>query len=451
MREKTQKGEITAFLSLLFLLMISLIGALIESASLQVLKNQKRADMNLAIESVFAEYNKEMLEEYDLFVLDASYGASKIREKKILDRLDYYGASGIENEISKMELLSDSSGKAFYVQVIRYMKNKTGLDCIESSDEKVLEWKAQNEEVQKYKEADKKMQDELESILEEAGESLPQEDNPIQSIEEIKQSNLLNVIVSDSGQLSKKNININKLPSGRSLHTGKGMFQTKAEVGDTIGKMFLSEYLMEHFTYGLETKTENALAYEVEYLLGGKKSDIQNLEIVVRRILDIRFALNYAYLLTDEVRKAEAKTWAKALCAFVPVPFLSEAATQAILAAWAYGESIVDLRALLDGEKVPVIKNTHNWYLKLSQLMRIKNKNIRRKNGTTDGGIGYSEYLEGFLLVEPEEILCIRALDLIESNLGIKMDHCVTQLEVESMCNLRRGVQYEFITYFGYQ
>ena len=58
-----QKGEITAFLSLVFLLILSFLGAMVESASIQVLKNYKRADTILAVESVFAEYQKQLLEQ----------------------------------------------------------------------------------------------------------------------------------------------------------------------------------------------------------------------------------------------------------------------------------------------------------------------------------------------------------------------------------------------------
>ena len=72
-----QKGEITAFLSLVFLLILSFLGAMVESASIQVLKNYKRADTILAVESVFAEYQKQLLEEYDLFALDAGYGEGR--------------------------------------------------------------------------------------------------------------------------------------------------------------------------------------------------------------------------------------------------------------------------------------------------------------------------------------------------------------------------------------
>ena len=72
-----QKGEITAFLSLDFLLILSFLGAMVESASIQVLKNYKRADTILAVESVFAEYQKQLLEQYDLFALDAGYGEGR--------------------------------------------------------------------------------------------------------------------------------------------------------------------------------------------------------------------------------------------------------------------------------------------------------------------------------------------------------------------------------------
>ena len=57
LKEVGFKGEITAFLAMLFLLMMSLVGALVESSSIQITKNRKRADTILAMESVFGEYN----------------------------------------------------------------------------------------------------------------------------------------------------------------------------------------------------------------------------------------------------------------------------------------------------------------------------------------------------------------------------------------------------------
>ena len=47
------KGEITVFLSLVFLLLLTLVGALLESASIQLAKNERRADAGRAVESLF--------------------------------------------------------------------------------------------------------------------------------------------------------------------------------------------------------------------------------------------------------------------------------------------------------------------------------------------------------------------------------------------------------------
>ena len=65
-----EKGEITAFLSLIFVLMISFVTAILESASVQAEKNQARLDMDRAVYSVFGEYQKELLEEYGIFAVE---------------------------------------------------------------------------------------------------------------------------------------------------------------------------------------------------------------------------------------------------------------------------------------------------------------------------------------------------------------------------------------------
>ena len=103
-------GEITVFLALIFILLISFIGSLMEGASIQMAKNYRRADMNRAMESVFAEYQRELLEEFDVFAMDGSYERGLWSEEAVMNRLDYYGAAGIENEIRGIQLLTDQGG-----------------------------------------------------------------------------------------------------------------------------------------------------------------------------------------------------------------------------------------------------------------------------------------------------------------------------------------------------
>ena len=48
--------------------------------------------MNRAVECVFAEYQKELLEHYDVFAIEAGYESGTYSEQNLLDRLSYYGA-----------------------------------------------------------------------------------------------------------------------------------------------------------------------------------------------------------------------------------------------------------------------------------------------------------------------------------------------------------------------
>ena len=98
--KKMVKGEITVFLSLVFLLLLTLVGALLESASIQLAKNERRADAGRAVESAFAEYQKDLLERYGIFAIEGSYESGTMSEENILNRLSFYGAENIETEIA---------------------------------------------------------------------------------------------------------------------------------------------------------------------------------------------------------------------------------------------------------------------------------------------------------------------------------------------------------------
>ena len=66
-----KRAEITAFLSLIFILLVTFTGSIIDAASIQAAKNYRRADAEKALECIFAEYQKELLTEYDIFGMDA--------------------------------------------------------------------------------------------------------------------------------------------------------------------------------------------------------------------------------------------------------------------------------------------------------------------------------------------------------------------------------------------
>lgn len=443
-----QKGEVTAFLSLIFLLILSFLGAIIESASLQVLKNHKRADTSLAVESVFAEYQKELLEEYDVFALDGSYGDGTWDERKITKRLEYYGAQEKANKIQRSELLTDNMGEPFYRQAVCYMENKMGIDQI---GEDSSYWEEQEQSGKDFEKEEMEVQENLDSMLEETEESLPSENNPMDAVASIQKSNFLQMVVKNPEQLSEKSIKKEGLVSVRKLNSGQGNFIEQESPNEVVNKLFFQKYLLEHFSDITQKKGEHALEYELEYLIGGYENDQKNLEAVLKKILPIRLGMNYAYLLTDTGKKAEAEVLALSLCTLLTVPGITEVVKHAILLAWAYGEGLVDLRTLVSGKKVPLVKNKENWNLQLSELLKLGEEGVEDSGQDSKDGMTYRDYLQGLLLLHDRQTLSMRALDLVEKNLNLKADHCVMRIEIESRCRLRRGVEYEFSTYFAYQ
>ena len=123
-------GEVTAYLSLVFILLITFISGIMESASIQLAKNYRRADTNRAMECVFAEYQKELLEEYDIFALDGSYETGQYTEQNITERLDYYAGGRQEHEVERIRFLTDNGCSGFLEQISAYIEHKYGLEAM---------------------------------------------------------------------------------------------------------------------------------------------------------------------------------------------------------------------------------------------------------------------------------------------------------------------------------
>lgn len=432
------KGQITAFLALLFVLMMSVVGALIESASIQITKNRKRADTLLALESTFAEYHPELLNQYEIF---ARFGAT---EDVLNHRMAYYGTLNMEHTIERIQVLTDERGAPFYQQAVRYMKDWLGMEDL-SGD---FGYDLSLDSLAGVKEKEDSNSFQLQSLLEEGDAKLPAENNPIETVNNLKSKPLLSLLMSNQEEVSKRCITPEALPSHRELQTGN--FKSE-EINESTDKLFFIAYILEHFSNVRDDEKDRVLLYEQEYLLGGLESDQENLEAVCKKIMNIRMISNYTYLLTDSVKLAEAQTMALTLCSLISLPALTEVVKHALLFAWAYGESIVDARALLKGKKVPLVKTSDSWQLQLSNLSALGTEQEVVAEKDMERGLSYQDYLKALFLLEDRENLSMRCLDLVEGNLHLKTDQCMTKVEIKSTAYLRRGIQDSYITMYGYQ
>lgn len=450
--KKMVRGELTAFLSLVFLLLLSLVGAVLESASIQVMKNERRADAGRAMESVFAEYQREFLEEYEIFAIDGSYETEVFSESNILNRLSYYGAENIDMEISEVRYLTDEDGKAFYEQAVQYEKEKTGMDALTDVLEEVGIWKDHAYDYGKCESEDYETRTKLNQLLQESEQKLPDEENPIEAVSNLKSKSIWELVLSEEFQISEKAISKDQVVSNRELQEGNW-----SETEDTSGgTIFFNLYLMEHFGNALNQKENTVLSYELEYLLSGKSSDKANLESTLTKICSFRFGVNYLYLLSDSEKQAEARAMAATLCTLLTVPGITEVTAHAILLAWAYGEAVMDVKTLVSGGKVKLLKDKSNWNLSLEKLASWNSTTEIQKSEDDKNGLDYKTYLQIMLYMKEKTMLRMRALDLIELNLEqnlpfLQVDQCVTGLKVESTCRLRRGINYQFVTKYHYQ
>ena len=124
---KVKKAEITAFLSLIVVLLISFIFGIIEITVIQTEKNLSRICADGAIFSVFGEYESQLMEAYHIFGLDGSYGTGEFNEDKIIGRMHYYSNKNIDYKINGIQYLTDNKGQAFREQVLTYMEQKAAL------------------------------------------------------------------------------------------------------------------------------------------------------------------------------------------------------------------------------------------------------------------------------------------------------------------------------------
>lgn len=459
--KKMVRGELTVFLSLIFFLLLMLVGAVLESASIQIRKNEKRADAAMATESVFAEYQRDLLEKYHIFALEESYESGEISDEHILNRLRYYGAENMDIDIGAIGYLTDENGREFFRQAVEYQKKKTGFSLVEDALGNYSVWKEKEKLSEEYGKEDRKTSEEMNQVLEEQEEMLSPEQNPLEMLKEMKSDMFLRLILPEQFETSSRKIEGSELPSQRKLQKGYGiLYEKEEELQDTI---FFNLYLMEHFRNASRKITEGemkeeGLKYELEYLLEGKDSDIANLDAVARKICNVRFAVNYTYLLSNQEKQMEAEMVAGTLCTLLTVPGIVPIVKHALLLAWAYGEGMADVKTLLDGGKVAFLKSDETWQLSLENLLALKETGIQNGKENQEEGEDYEWYLQMLLLAKAKNTVTMRGLDLIEYNIRnvcakdfFRADACVTGAKFYMTCPIRRNITYRFPVKYQYR
>ena len=485
--KKQTDGYITCYLALTLGIMLSLIFTLFEAVRVQTIRMETEGVMDVALFSVFGEFHRELLEQYDLFFIDTSYGEGIPKNQRTEEHLQYYMNQNFEKKVisnwvknrdltelhcdnvtlESYSYASDVEGQILKMQILDYMQHKNGSAIFEKGKNSIstitLQANSKIDMEGQWSQAEEKLQTLVEErkkdfIDPETGEEIAIGfDNPASHIKEIKAGGTLGLVLTKETQISPMVITPSYYFSHRNPMQGKGEIVWKESVLDkATGKILLGEYFMEKCSNYQNPMEKAVLKYQIEYLLHGKESDLENLEATVEDILHIREGINFAYLMTDAEKIKEADTLAWILSAVFMSPEIKDVLKLTILFAWTYAESVKDIRILMDGNNLPLIKNQENWNTPLSQLFSFTSHLGDYK--ISESGMKYSDYTRYFLNVKTEKELLYRFMDLCEmdiritdSNQYFQMDGCLWSVNAKANVSSGYGYGYQISRTYCYQ
>ena len=270
-------------------------------------------------------------------------------------------------------------------------------------------------------------------------------ENPIPVIRKVRKMGLLDLVLPFGKEVSDKKVKTKELVSGRKLETGLAMEDSVKADGSMLSQVLYQQYLMEKLGNYIEPG-KSGLSYQIEYIIGKKNSDEANLKDVAKKLLMVREGLNVAYLVSDALMMGQIHAMAAAIAAAFLIPPAVVVIEGALILCWAFAESILDVRELFAGGKVPLTKNASNWQLSLQSIQALVDKlDTDRQNDVN--GLSYEDYLQIFLLTTSKAQKVKGGMDMIESSFRemedwneFCLDHCITALEasVDVKANKRK-------------
>lgn len=459
-KETKQAASVTAPLCIAITIMAVLILGLVEGARYYGLKEDAWDFTNLAAESLFAGYQPFLLEEYQMFLLDGSFGTGDLNiaaaedEMKVLlyenliaadnTGIDFYRMNAVDIEVDAYRLITDDSGKVFEAQAAAAMKEIIKKQAAEKIRDRIKGIKDKDvlEPEESIKNADKALEELKEQKEREAAEKKeekqeepeqpaePVKENPMDTMKEIRKKGVLALVLPPDKNVSAKEVSVDHVLLKRNLR--KGTYHAAKSTG-WYERILMQEFIKQFAGNALKPAENSALSYGTEYLIGGRGSDEENLKKTVNMLLMLRESVNFLYLQTDKVKRAEALAAATAIAGVSANPLIISAVEQGILAAWAYVESICDVKALLGGGKVPLLKNTGNWKTQLSGLGQAVGMDYKGESK----GLTYENYLDVFLYSKTTKQAAYRGMDLMEWNMQnedgyekCRMDYMITGLKL---------------------
>lgn len=438
------KGSITIFSLLSLLLITAALFALLEGTRLQEIRRLADLQTVNALESAFAGYNTCLWEKYH--ILGTQHDKLEQQVKSVANGRIGKGANLLQMKLSGMKItelerLTDAKGRVFIRSAATYMKDNWVYEAAK-------EIYSQYEAIKHLMEDSSLDENDIGDALQEVEDAKNSSEktasrarSSVIDVEEIlkeakgwQEQGILNLMIKDTGGLSDSKQDFSDGLCKRKLQKGTNAVEeiTWQE------RLLFQQYLMTYMSNFHSTKENHALFYEAEYLLGGKESDIENLKVVVWELLAIREVINFTFLVSNPQKQAQVEAASMLVAGATLNPMAVNVIKVGIMAAWALGESILDVRALMAGKRIPLLKSEDTWTTELEKLNEIASGEAMAKEAKW--GLGYEEYLTVLLLMAKEEDVAMRAMNAQEATIrtiykdkSFRMDTLLAKVNMEAV------------------
>lgn len=483
-----KKGAVTIYMSMMMAVLLSLFLTVIEGARCRAIGLRADLAFDLSVYSVFAEYNRQLYKEYSLLFIDTSYGEETASPERVSRHLSYYMEQNLDeetkglrffdytkcfpeqSEITGCRYATDERGKVFERQAAEYMKQKYGIAYVEKIKKELEQAQENNifdkdysaEREENFRKIEEAEREGIETgELDEKGKPIRKNvdiDNPAEAINQTRAKGILVFVTDKEDEISEQTVNLSDTVSCEKPET-KGFGECERPEVTLADQLWFDAYVLEKCGTYCKPKKTGQLQYQTEYVLAGKECDIENLKAVVHRLLMFREVSNCMYLLSDGAKVAEAAALAASICSAAGAIVLVEPVKYTLLFAWAYAEAVYDVKKLLAGGSVPLIKTEKTWHYSLSEIGKAETDQVSEKADlSAKEGLSYEEYLRLFLATESRDKKVYRMMDIVQMDVrknsefqGFCLSNCVDSLVMEAVVGSKYGYYRELKRKYSYK
>lgn len=433
-------GRITVFLCLVISSILLLGITAINVINIFMAKEKAAVAVRSSVSGVKAGYNSYIFEHYHILLFDKSCGGqgeAALEEKLISGLEENLGSNFTVNEaaVTDFKYIYDDGCMKLKEQIREYMS----YAAVEYGAEQILESTGGQDgtlaqEIIRDMEAAENNQASGEAVVEAPAESKADAagavgiDDPRDFTANMSDIGVLSIVIPDDMDINSEKIDLSEVPSIKKLGLVSDFFRINDDFDNyTTLKADLkargtwkdalidyglgTAYARNVFNCAVNTEVNEDTAFdcELEYLICGKESDYANLNSVVKKLLALRFPVNYTYLISDAAKMAQisAISGPLSVMVFIPEPILK----YLIAGCWSYVEAMADVRCLLEGRRIAFAKNDGNWITDLNDL----EESVLDEGSSDDKGMCYEDYLMILMALDMDKVY-YRMLDIMELN-----------------------------------